>query len=230
MASGHFADRRLSELVVRSFRRWIRGWATAFGALALAFGHVSSGQVRVPQCRSAFSAIVLTPAEPQLRNVILCLFCWRLAYSCYETYVLAGLHALDLFAKSVLPCAEAHFFAFDRSKSGDAALGLDEDHWDGDSSSDDESDLHALVGDVRATGANEIRTKTALQLHSVLLSLSKLKDGTLMQSLCKAAGAAAPHVAQLNVSHRARRIVDVITELQRRFMESSSRSRHSKRR
>jgi len=81
--------------------------------------------------------------------------------------------------------------------------------------SDDESD-----GDVTTHDGIESSAQIASQLHAVLLGLVRIGKSRDMQRLCKnsPSSQAAGAVAALNVSHRARRIVDSIKELEHRFL------------
>jgi hypothetical protein len=75
--------------------------------------------------------------------------------------------------------------------------------------------------------------RRAFQLHTVLLSLARLKDSAGLKRLCGGGGGGAggaggggyASAAELNLSHRARRIVDEIAELERRFLRSADTGR-----
>ena len=146
----------------------------------------------------------------------------------YESYALAALHALDLFTKCVLPWATEHFSS---AVPDNASLGPSpSQHAHAYDSSDDDDDGGAGQKDDDLEEA----TRKAIQLNRVLLALTQMKDSRVLKRLC---GQQDPHrngrrttevsdgpssTAELNVSHRARRIVDVIGQLQREFLGHTS--------
>lgn len=154
----------------------------------------------------------------------------------YESYALAALHALDLFTKCVLPWAAEHFAsaAPDNAYSGQSPSSQHAHAYD---SSDDDDDSGG-PGRQRGDDLEEV-TRKAIQLNRVLLALAQMKDSRVLKRLCgqpgsRLGGRHAAEVsdadgpsttAELNVSHRARRIVDVIGQLQREFLSHASNNK-----
>ena len=131
----------------------------------------------------------------------------------YETHVLAALHALDLFCKTILPLAETH-----------CECHTDQSHPSYCSSFESTLELEdeVLKGYPNDQVCLDTKTHDAGQLHKVLLGLSKLKISRALQKCCENGGGihgkSDIYQSSLNISHRARRIVDVISELELRFL------------